>query len=51
MELIGEGSKGPRMDEVLGKKGERVNRTGKKGKEMRVQGGKSVDRTENHGAK
>ena len=51
MELIGEGSKGPRMDEDLGKKGERVNRTGKKGKEIRVQGGKSVDRTENHGAK
>lgn len=39
------------MDEELGKKGERVNRTGKKGKEIRVQGGKSVDRTENHGAK
>ena len=51
MELIGEGSKGPRMDEELGKKGERVNRTGKKRREIRVQGGKFVDKTENHEAK
>ena len=39
------------MDEALGKKGERVNRTGKKRKEIRVQGGKFVDKTENHEAK